>query len=93
MSGTRKRGIIKKSYFCFNFMTEILLFHTSCYFIAMFTYLGFPEACTVCLSGIVAICVPVAHLTCVLELHLQEWERSYAGLGPDSLGLFSCYWQ
>lgn len=34
----------------------------------MFTYLGFPEACIVCVLGIMAICVPVAHLTRNSEL-------------------------
>lgn len=70
MSGTGKRGIIKKSYFYLNciFVLEVLLYHTSRYFIKMFTYLDFPEACNVCLLGRVSICVPVAHLTCASEL-------------------------
>lgn len=69
VSGTGKRGIIKKSYFCFNcIFCSWNLFHTPCCFRAMFTYLGFPEACTVCLLEIMSICVPVAHLICASEL-------------------------
>lgn len=66
VSSTGKKGTVKKSYFYFNcifFIPEILLFHTSSFFVEMVTYLGFLEDCTVCLLAVVSICVQLALLT------------------------------
>lgn len=85
MSSTGKKGIVKKkSYFYFNcifFIPEILLFHTSSFFVEMVTYLGFLEDCTVCLLAVVSICVPLALLTVLVLQSFPKIKAAFTRTG------------
>lgn len=100
VSGTGKRGIIKKSYFCFNciFCSWNLVFSHSMFYCSVYLP-GLPRSLHRLFAwNSVYLCVSSSSDSCFRtsrrsKLHLQELERSCAGLGPDSLGLFLCYWQ